>query len=65
LLDVVDVPDPDEDVEAATEADPEFDVLPEVDVDPPPSDEDAAAGFSEPPLDSAAFAAGFELPLAA
>ncbi|MGA9246200.1 MAG: hypothetical protein WBW03_29975 [Silvibacterium sp.] len=66
MLDAVDVPDPDEDVEAAAEAGPEFDVLPEGDVDPPPSEEDAAtAGFSEPLLDSAEFAAGFALPLAA
>jgi len=60
LLDAADVPDSDEDLEGAAEADPEFDVVPEADVDPPPSDEDAAtAGFSEPLLDSAEFAAGF------
>ncbi|HTA86058.1 MAG TPA: hypothetical protein VK729_07285 [Silvibacterium sp.] len=60
MLDAVDVPDPDEDLEGAAEAGPEFDVVLEDDVDPPPSDEDAATpGFSEPLLDSAEFAAGF------
>jgi len=45
--------------------DPEFDDA-EFEVDVlPPSDEEAAAGLSEPPLDSAALPAGLELPLPA
>jgi len=67
LLDAAEVPDPVEDVDAAPEPDPEFDADPEFDVDPlPPSDEDvAAAGFSEPPLDSPPLAGGLEPPLPA
>jgi len=48
--------------------DPEFDMGVEFDVElPPPSDEEdaAAAGLSEPPLDSAELAADFEPPLPA
>ena len=48
------------------DVDPEFEVDPEFDVDVlPASDDEAAAGFSEPPLGSAEFAAGFELPFPA
>jgi len=50
------------------DVDPEFEVDPEFDVDVLPASDDeaaAAAGFSEPPLDSAEFAAGFELPFPA
>ena len=56
-----------DEVADAAEVDPEFDVDAEFEVDAPPSDEEAAAaaGFSEPPLDSVEFDADFELPLPA
>jgi len=58
LLAVDEVADPAGDDPEFDDAEFEVDVL-------PPSDEEAAAGLSEPPLDSAALPAGLELPLPA